>query len=385
MKRTETYEEIAPLIEMCKTGKLFEVQRLIADGKPVNPPDEKPKRRKTPLQIALDTGFHSLVQLLLESGAIIEEAGYNPLRDVLWKRRFDLVQLLVEHGVPIDSVDMGTVFETWDPRIITYFIERGGDLEKDNPLAEALCYRIRTALGIFKRYEHQIPSLHDQVNIALRHHCMEGNLKWVSLMLWAGADPYARGPYPPYNNDLEDYESALEIAAYYGHTDIFKLKNIKLDPAKEGADDLLRKCCFGCNADLLKILLENGYDPKEMEDKGSSLIQSIVYSMAGRYYCSICVRDGDATATSHAREKIKMIHMIVRHGAQWMPEGEEEISHARRSFLKAADDYVMEFIWIMAEYQACTRNTMETLLRTPSIRSLLSKHSRRLSELMDSF
>ena len=38
MKRTETYEEIKPLIDLCKAGKLFDVQKWITSGKPVNGP-----------------------------------------------------------------------------------------------------------------------------------------------------------------------------------------------------------------------------------------------------------------------------------------------------------------------------------------------------------
>ena len=35
MQRAETYEEIKPLIDLCKAGKLFEVQEWIASGKTV--------------------------------------------------------------------------------------------------------------------------------------------------------------------------------------------------------------------------------------------------------------------------------------------------------------------------------------------------------------
>ena len=37
-KRAEDYDEIKPLIDLCKTGRLFDVQAWIAEGKPINPP-----------------------------------------------------------------------------------------------------------------------------------------------------------------------------------------------------------------------------------------------------------------------------------------------------------------------------------------------------------
>jgi hypothetical protein len=37
-KRAQTQEEIKPLLELCRTGKLFEVQEWVRTGKPVNLP-----------------------------------------------------------------------------------------------------------------------------------------------------------------------------------------------------------------------------------------------------------------------------------------------------------------------------------------------------------
>jgi hypothetical protein len=187
MKQAQTYEEIKPLIELCKAGKLFDVQAWISEGKPVDPPlpVEGKARKKGPLESAIETGFHSMVEVLLDGGASVDSPRYNPLLHALWKRRHDMVTLLIEHGADINSVDMEEVFHTWNNDIVEYFIEKGANLEWGDPLAAALCSRIRTALAIYMRYKDRFPSFQEQVNIALRHHCREGNLKWVSLMLWA--------------------------------------------------------------------------------------------------------------------------------------------------------------------------------------------------------
>jgi len=36
--------------------------------------------------------------------------------------------------------------------------------------------------------------LQEQLNCALRRFCGEGDMKWVSLLMWAGGDPRSRGP-----------------------------------------------------------------------------------------------------------------------------------------------------------------------------------------------
>jgi hypothetical protein len=387
MERAETYEEIEPLIGFCKAGKLFDAQAWVARGKPVNPPTSmKRNRRRIPLQVAIDTGFHSMVQILLEAGALLNEPSYCPLEHALSKRRLDMVKLLVEHGADVRSVDMGTVFETWDNEIVDFFINHGADLETDNPLARALCWKIRTALGIFKRYKDRYSTFHEQVNIALRHHCREGNLKWVSLMLWAGADPFAKGMDSPFDkSDLEEYSSAMELAAFYGHHDIFKLKQIRLDPGRPDGLDLLRASCHGDKSDLLVTLLEKGFDPKDLQDKGSSLIQSILNSMSWDFNPFSFSRRNKDIDSARSREKMKMIHLLVRYGARLEPQDRIYINDVRRSLLKLTPDHAMEFVWIMSEYNACSLQDIEALMKTPTIKALVSKHAYRLDELMASF
>ena len=169
MKLAETFDEIKPLVELCKAGKLFDVQNWIKEGKPLNPPpEEKGNRRKNPLEIAIDLGFHSLVQVLLEGGAAKDEPRYCALEHALSKRRLDFVKLLVRYGADIHSVDMTWVFDTWDPKTMRYFIENGADVETGYPLAWAFIGRIRTALGIYKTYKDRFHSFQEQLSVALR-------------------------------------------------------------------------------------------------------------------------------------------------------------------------------------------------------------------------
>jgi hypothetical protein len=193
IKRAASKEALLPLINLCKTGKLFDVQAWIAAGNPVNPPPipTKGARPRSPLEVAIEHGFHSLVQVLLEGGAVQEPQGRDsPMYQALSKRRFDLVQLLVLHGFDPKAIDMGQVFATWDPHIMEYFITHGAELVRGRPFAYAFCDRIRTAIKFFKAYRERMPEIQDQADIALRHHCKDGNLKWISLLLWAGADPW---------------------------------------------------------------------------------------------------------------------------------------------------------------------------------------------------
>ncbi len=387
--RAPTYEELLPLIQLIRLGRLFDVQEWIASGKPVSLPDKtEGKRRKiSPLETAIETGFHSMVQVILDGGAAVEELRYSALVHALEKRRLDFVELMVDHGADIHSVGMRTVFETWDREIVSFFIEQGADLDTGQPLAYALCSKMRPMLGVLKQYQERFPSFQEQANIALRYHCREGSLKWVALMLWAGADPYARGPDEPeaeYYPD-DELQNAIELAAFHGHFDVFKLKAISLDPSNSDTKNLLREACYGGKTDLLKMLLEKGFTPLDAEDRGSSMIQGLLWRMSWDIdrFTNPFFHERQMD-TSRSREAIKMIHMLARAGANWQPDS-HSITDARRSLLKMLPDYTMEFIWIMAEYGACDKGSIEKLVKHPKMKAMLSPHSTRLTEILTSF
>jgi hypothetical protein len=340
----------------------------------------------------MDLGFHSLVRVLLEGGTAIDEPRYNPLQHALWNKRLDLVELLIDHGADFHSIDMEDVFDTWQPDIMRWFIDNGADVEKGNPLAKALCHRIRTALGILKSYKDRFPSFQEQANIALRHHCKEGNLKWVSLMLWAGADPYTTGPDSwDEDPDPEFDQNALEIAVGYEHFDVFNLKKIRLDPTDPNLKGILLKACCAKNSSFLEKLLKRGFNPGEYENRGTPLIQALLTRMD--WYFDITQWDiwrTDRTAKRNmdnedSRQRIKMIHILTKNGAKWLPKDRSEIGDARRSLLKMKPDYTVEFIWIMSKYNASTRENIVELIRTPSIRSLIYQHMNRVNELLRNF
>ncbi|OGV66339.1 MAG: hypothetical protein A2498_15325 [Lentisphaerae bacterium RIFOXYC12_FULL_60_16] len=385
MKRAESYDEIKPLIALCKAGRLFDVQEWIAAGKPVNPPPppEKGARPRSPLQYAINIGFHSLVQVLLEGGAEIEASWkYNTLSHALQEHRFDIVQLLVKHGADPKTVDMYDVFHSWEPAIMEYFIELGADVETGNPLAQAFCSRIRTALRIFKKYKDRFPGFQDQLNIALRYHCKEGNEKWIALCLWAGADPYAPGPGAPEESDDEDGGiSALEYAALYGHFEIFNMKQVRLDPGNPVLISAIRYA-HGENASKLLVdLLKKGVNPNDQPNGGCSAIQSLLSGLEFSY--DIFSREKRKNLdTKEAREKLKMIHILAQYGGKWAPKEDGEVAHARRSLLRMDSDYTVEFVWIMSKYQGCRRNDLDALLGTPSIRKHVRSSLDRIADLL---
>ncbi len=386
MTRAQTYNDIKPLVAMCKDGRLFDVQKWISAGGPVDLPDIKGGRRnKSPLEMAIEKGFHSLVQVLLEAHVSIDEPYYNPLEHALELKRLDLVKLLVNHGADIHTVDLYWVFQTWDTKTMDYFVAQGADFETYNPLANAFCEKIRTALGFYKRHKDRFPSFQEQLNIGLRHHCRRGNLKWISLMLWAGADPYARGPAESNADPDPEWEpNALEYAVWRGHFDVFDLKQVILDPAHPEAYELLHTACGANRSSFLKKLLEKGFKLDRHGDGGTFLIQTVIQHLDRDFDSYLEDRRSKRDIDTYtSRDRMKMIHLLVRAGAKWRPDA-QDMRDARRSFLKMDPKYTAEFVWIMIGYHATNRENLMELIRTPAMKALIENDRPRIDELIAS-
>jgi hypothetical protein len=163
------------------------------------------------LEVALDTGFHSLVELLVRNEPN-QELKNRALQHALSHKRLDLIDLLVSHVAEISSVSFVEVLLLWDPTIIRYSLDRGAVFITGYPFAEAFGERIRTALrpwrGCKEKYPDLAPQLQEQADRALRHFCFKEDLKWVSLLMWAGADPRSSGPTLDEDEDLDDSEQS---------------------------------------------------------------------------------------------------------------------------------------------------------------------------------
>ena len=390
MLRAATLEELEPFQTLCRHGRLFEVQEWVRQGKPIALPENVSSRSRVrnPLRIAMTAGFHSLVQVLLEAGAPHQEGNYNALEHAVDLRRPDLAELLLLHGAKVKEVPMQLVLDLWNPDMVQLFQENGADLDQGYPIAWALIHRIRPALGLVKRLQ-DVPgsTALNQAEIALRFHAYEGNTKWVSLLLWAGADPWARGIYrteeldePPDPEDEEDepYDSAVELAVFGNQIEVLKLKKLAAASAPHHleASGLLGSVY---DSEILSWLLERGHHPSTLKDHGTSRISCWINFMALDLGLGARRTGFDS---QRARKYLKMIHIFVAHGARWLPEEKHQIKEVRRNLLKMSPDYTLEFIWLLQQYRAARRRDLQELLRPPSMTRLLGEERARADQIV---
>jgi|SRR6185503_478388 len=98
-RTTLDMRELTELHALCRNGRLYDIERWIASGRPLQAAQEVTNGRGTSaLNIALEAGNHALALLLLANGYDANNDAYSPLDLVLSARRFDLLALLLDWG-----------------------------------------------------------------------------------------------------------------------------------------------------------------------------------------------------------------------------------------------------------------------------------------------
>lgn len=113
------------LLGLCREGRLFELQAWIAAGRPLTIPAHY---RHTPLRVAVDTGFHSLIELLLqhENDQAVKD---DVLRHACWRDRRAVMQLALEHGANVNANlrELMAAAAPWSvaPESVAYLVRLG--------------------------------------------------------------------------------------------------------------------------------------------------------------------------------------------------------------------------------------------------------------------
>ena len=124
---TSAVGDLAELHQLCREGRLYEVEAWIRKGRPLQltPEAERSQHYKSALQIALETGQHSLSLLLLRSGYRPDLEGDSPFDAALRNRRTDLIDLLFDFGVDPHQVSLWALFGTYDRTLFGALPGRG--------------------------------------------------------------------------------------------------------------------------------------------------------------------------------------------------------------------------------------------------------------------
>lgn len=350
-RTTSDPADVEELHLLCKQGRLYEVERWIAEGRPLQLAGETShgRRRRTTLEIALRQQHQALVLLLLCNGYDLGLESSSPLDQALELRRSDLVELLLTWGADPHEVDREKLFDSYDTALFERFYALGVDLTRRHALAEALAYHTsnKPLFGFAKRHREHDAALQRELNMALAHHAYEGNEKGALLCLWAGADPHAPAlsvKYSDYDDPEEDDEepsggSAVSGACFSGHVGL--LERFQPDPAR---DDFERLFQWAHDAAVVDVLARHAM-PVDVTGAVKQLIWSSSWPWTGQ-------------------DSPGALRRLFELGMRWTEVTPEELREIRRLLLQTRDFAFDAIVWALGTGDYVAADIRRELART---------------------
>lgn len=346
------------LRRLVRDGKLFAVQKWIAESKRISVPGSP---WASPLEVAVETGFHSMVELFLQQGVDQDERDWL-LQKVVDASNFELIKLLVEYGADPKSVDFEDVCRTGNPLIMRFFIDLGIDIETNQPFARALCYPKRPHLGIYMRYRKKFPSLKHQLNLALCHLAGEGNLKWVCLLMWAGGDPHLRlpdiGEKPCPSTDT----SAIEDAAQRNHLTV--VDKIGIDPKRDNIDRMFEIACLLGHTEIADKLIAAGAKPTGPQDSGEPMRKAMAHlewEMEEQY---------GFRSPFKAQKALEAVVHLADLGGRWLPTP-SGLRRIRRNLYFFDPSFSLNLLTTLHRHKVCAPDVLVKLITAPKMKTYL--------------
>ena len=336
---------------LCRQGRLYEVERWITAGRPLQLEETLAgqRRRVTALQIAIKQQHQALVLLLLCNGYDPNLEPQCALDIAFDVRRTDLAEFLIVWGADPHEVDRSKLFDTYDSRLFERFYRLGVDLTAGHVLAEALGYHTsnKPLFGFAKRHREGDPQIQRELDMALAHHAGNGNEKGTLLCLWAGGDPHAAVPALGYDYEDDDPEedgeawgsSAVFAACLSGHAGL--LERFAPDPTRDNFDSLYR---VAPNADVIDLLAHSAL-PADM----TAVVQDQVRS-AGWYF--------------GGRDTAGALRRLFELGARWTDAPPQEVGQVRRMLFQTRDYVFKELVQVLGTEDYCAADIRRELART---------------------
>ena len=119
-------EKLKPLIEAVRNGNLDYVRKWMESGEPIYNPKS---RTSSVLEVASESGFFSMLELLLSVGGWEQYANTmnSALRDAVLYPHVDNARILLDHGADPNYVEWYSIFESHKRDLVTAFLEHNKD------------------------------------------------------------------------------------------------------------------------------------------------------------------------------------------------------------------------------------------------------------------
>lgn len=371
-------EDAENLVRLCREGRLFELQSLVDEGKSLRLPNHY---RYPLLRIALDTGFHSLIEFFLQL-EMDQTQKDEVLKQSCWRNQPAVIRLALKYGADIGAIPFQDVIETWDREVVQLFLDRGADIVTNAPFARAFKQRVKAALGSFLDCKRARPdlagALQEQADMALRQACQDEDLKWVSLLMWLGANPRTKGLSTDDLDDpdiIEDHtyqQSALQIACASRKPEI--LRRLKPDPAIDNLGELITAAAsIITTPETVAYLVSLGADINDKPEGGSTVLDACLRNFGWKesvWEAPYGAYRHTTVPTSRLGKSLEALRFLLSQGARWTPN-EAAVSDVRRSLYRVDADAIATVLDLLRTHGACNDDVLKAVIRTPKMRAIM--------------
>lgn len=195
MRYSTDLQKLNKLRRLIREGRLREVRKWLDQKKSIRFIRGRFKSQVCAIEIACATGFHDIVELLLQERQWSDGEKVCTVYQAIHKEHWHIVDLLIDHNTPIDELDFCDLAKNMDRGFLDKIVRFGCDPTRRDGLA-AIIYNTgaKPLLRFYRDYKEQIPGLQDQVNLALGKCIRDRKLRTTILLIWAGADLASPAP-----------------------------------------------------------------------------------------------------------------------------------------------------------------------------------------------
>lgn len=334
-------QELDELRILVRKGHLFAVQEWIAEEKPIFVKVDRFRNHQCPLIIAVESGFHSMVQILADVWPD-DESLVDAIHIAADKPRLDIVWMLLPHVANLKLICLHTIAGCNDKDLMKYFLDRWDEVDNEDGLQSIVLAMPRPLTGLIREYAPRLPNSQFQLACAMRSFVRKNHPRWVGLTLWMGGDPRLRVPDLQYDDHdyPEGWLSPIEEAVNAGSVQILKL--MKPSPDRDDMNQLFAQVSYfrDTSLEVMEYLLKCGA-PINGAENGGSLILSKFFSCSYRY--------GFKTwATGPTYAEIEFLKKWIQLGAKWVPTEGYELTDARKTLRYMRPERIWEFLKILS-------------------------------------